>query len=88
MLWLQEGRAEAAPTAPLPGRSRAGSAAGRAAGLEAAFLAAFLAAGPPSQGSHPDPAAAQELSEQQEKAQGKRQTNFSSLWEKTGHSGN
>lgn len=48
----------------------------------------FLAAGPPSQRSHPDPAGAQELSEQHEKAQGKRQTNFSSLWEKTGHSGN
>lgn len=72
------------PTALLPWKSRADSSGMRAAGLEAAFLAA----GPSSQRSHPDRAAAQELSQQHEKAQGKRQTNFSSLWEKTGHSGN
>lgn len=68
---------------PLPWKSRADSSGMRAAGLEAAFLAAGL----PSQHSHPDRAGAQELSEQHEKAQGKRQTNLSSLWEKTEHSG-
>lgn len=72
------------PTALLPWKSRADSSGMRAAELEAALLAAGL----PSQCSRPDRAGAQELSEQHEKAQGKRQTNFSSLWEKTGHSGN